>query len=173
MTGDDPLARKPPSALARRLETSLGGLAAAALFAMMAVTFFDVLGRYLFHAPIQGAYETVALCMGIAVFAALPVVTAREEHLQIGLFENAMAPGLKRWVAVIIDLISAVVLAVYAWRVGGHGLHLLRTGEVLVSLKISVGPFALFMAAMAAASSLIALLLAAGKLRAIGRGQPA
>jgi len=39
----------------KRLEAGLGVVAAAALFAMMALTFVDVIGRKLFDASVPGS----------------------------------------------------------------------------------------------------------------------
>jgi TRAP-type C4-dicarboxylate transport system permease small subunit len=165
MTEAEKTAPQAAPRLVRGLEASVGCLAAAMLFAMMALTFVDVLGRYLFRAPVQGAYDLVALAMGIVVFAGLPVVTVRGEHLQIGLFENLIRGTARRVLSLLIDLVSVVVLSVYAWRIFLHARHLLRSGEVMVSLAVSVAPFALFMSAMSAASAAIVLALVVGRMR--------
>ena len=59
-----------------------------AMFAMMAVTFVDVLGRYLINMPIYGAAEAISILMGLAIFAAFPLVTRDQTHIVVTLFEN-------------------------------------------------------------------------------------
>ena len=42
--------------------------AALMIFAMAALTFADVIGRYVFSAPIQGTFELVGLLLGVVTF---------------------------------------------------------------------------------------------------------
>ena len=44
------------------------------LFAMAALTFVDVIGRYVFSAPVPGTFESVGLLLGLVTFAALPLI---------------------------------------------------------------------------------------------------
>jgi len=71
-----------------RLATS--GCAAVALLGIMLLMLVDVAGRYLFNAPVPGAGEVIELLMGITVFAALPLVTARGEHVRLDYLERAL-----------------------------------------------------------------------------------
>ena len=58
----------------KRLEASLGLVAAIALFAMMALTFADVIGRKLLNASIPGSLEVTELLMLAVIFVALPLI---------------------------------------------------------------------------------------------------
>lgn len=151
--------------LIRALERSLGYLAAGMLFAMMVLTFIDVVGRYFFHAPVQGAYELIAIAMGVLIFSALPVVTARDDHLTIGLAENLIRGRARRLLDLLFSLICFCVLAGFAWCIGQHAAHLARTGEVMVSLRVVVAPFAFFMCVMAIVSAVIMALITVARAR--------
>ena len=77
----------------------LGVVAAIDLFAMMMLTFIDVTGRKLtgtvaFAKPVYGAYEITELLMGVLIFSALPLVTAREGHVTIDIFDRLVPAGL-------------------------------------------------------------------------------
>ncbi len=61
------------------------------LFALMVITVLDVVGRYVLNAPLVGAFELTKLSMGLLVFSALPLVTARERHIVVGMFEPILA----------------------------------------------------------------------------------
>ena len=56
-------------------------MCAAALFAIMALTFFDVIGRKIVSQSIPGAFEITELLMVAVIFAALPLVSERGEHV--------------------------------------------------------------------------------------------
>ena len=66
----------------------LGTVAATVLFAMMVLTFVDVTGRKLFTRPVYGAYEITEFLMGMLIFCALPLVTAREGHVSIDVLDH-------------------------------------------------------------------------------------
>lgn len=56
----------------RKLERFLGVLVALSLFAMMLLTFFDVVGRKFFDASLPGSLELTELFMLVLIFFALP-----------------------------------------------------------------------------------------------------
>lgn len=135
----------------------LGTIVAADLMAMMVLTFFDVSGRKLFASPIYGAYEVTEFMMGMLIFCALPLVTAREGHVTIDIMDHFVPSRAMKTQRVVISLISALVLGVIAWRLwimsGSH----LRTNEVTMTLRIPHGPFTRTFAVMAALATLACL----------------
>jgi len=133
-------------------------IAAVMLMAIMGLTFFDVVGRYLLATPVPGSYELVALGMGILVFSAIPIITLRGEHLTIGLFENAMPAAVKPALHALLDLIGLAVLGLYAWRIWAQARFLATTGEVMAATGLSVAPFAYFMSVMAALAAALMLM---------------
>jgi TRAP-type C4-dicarboxylate transport system permease small subunit len=94
----------------------LGTVAAVVLFAMMALTFVDVTGRKLFSRPVYGAYELTEFLMGMLIFCALPLVTAREGHVTIDVLDHLLPASLARWQRGIVGLVSTGALALIAWR---------------------------------------------------------
>lgn len=91
----------------------IGGLV---LLGMVAVTSVDVLGRYLFNAPLGYAFELTQMGMALLVFCALPSVTLRSEHVTVGLFENWGRGRLQAVRDTIIALLMVVVSLFLAWR---------------------------------------------------------
>src|SRR3972149_2908027 len=101
---------------ARRAFLALGLFARLRLFAMMALPFVDVIGRYLFNRPLPGAYEMIAFMMPLMIFAALPVVSFREDHVTVDLLEGVTPNSWRRWQGCAVSLIGAGALGVLAWR---------------------------------------------------------
>lgn len=134
--------------LAGRATWALGALAGALLLAMTTITFADVMGRYLFARPISVSFELVQICMATLVFAALPLVTAEEGHVTMGLFvENLRGRARRVQRAAAYGICAALSLAWGAWVWKTAGL-LTGYGESLMFSGIPVGPFAYFIAVM-------------------------
>ena len=138
----------------------LGTIAALDLAAMMTLTFLDVTGRKFFASPIYGAYEITEFMMGVLIFSALPLVTARENHVTIDVFDHFIAPALGRWQRVVVNLLSSVVLAFLGWRLWILSASHLRTHEVTMTLHIPHGPFSRAFAVLAMLAALASLVVA-------------
>ncbi len=75
-------------ALYRLLDRLLGGLIILIVTAMMLLTFADVVGRELFSRPLLIAPEMTTIALAATVYIGLPLVSARDEHITISLFEG-------------------------------------------------------------------------------------
>ena len=128
----------------------LGLAAVAVLFAMMMLTFADVWGRYAFSRPVPGAYEVTELMMGVLIFAALPLLCAREGHVTIDILDGVTPKGIVRPQRFLVNLVCAVGLAVLAWRMFELAGTLGK--EVTMTLKIPHQPFAYAFAVLSALS---------------------
>ncbi len=91
-------------------------VAAAALFAMMAMTFADVVLRSAFNAPIEAATELTRILMAIVVFSVLPVVSGRGSHISVDLLDRFVGSALGRVRDVIINLACGAMLFWPGWR---------------------------------------------------------
>src|SRR5207237_4001843 len=87
-------------------------LAAATLFALMAVVSVDVVGRYLFNRPLPAGYELVQVLMGLMVFTALPLISRQNDQITIGLLDHLFKGSDERWRLAFVNGFSALVLGV-------------------------------------------------------------
>ena len=60
-------------------------LASAVLFLLMTMTFFDVILRSTFNAPLEAATELTRMFIAIIVFLILPIISGNEEHIVVDL----------------------------------------------------------------------------------------
>jgi TRAP-type C4-dicarboxylate transport system permease small subunit len=143
------------------LELLSGLLSGSALFAIMALTFADVLGRKFANNSIPGSLELTELLMVMVIFGALPLVSERGEHVEF----DSLDPYLPRWVrraqAVVVHLVCAATLLGLAWLMWRMGGQFLETGETTAQLKISKAPFIYGMAVLCAVTGAIHLFLLA------------
>ena len=142
-----------------RIRLALAWAVTADLMIMMVLTFVDVVGRYLFAAPLPGAKELTEILMAFLVFAAAPLVTADRGHITTALFESVLPKLVIRWRNVLIAVLVAIALAVLAWRLWIQaGLILdLKTGTPL--LGVPIAPIVYFAAVTSALCALIVLAL--------------
>ena len=134
----------------RRADAVLGIAASALLFCMMALTFFDVVGRYLLNRPIRGAFELTELALLVLIFAGLPLVSHADEHVTMD-FIDRLLPGRARgaWIRAMHAVCAAIMFFV-AWQTWIKAGKISSYGDTTDVLRITVGPFVYFMTAMIA-----------------------
>lgn len=133
----------------------LSAICGVMLLAMMLVTLLDVLGRYVFNSPLQGATELTAILLVSTIFVGLPAVCLDEENVTVDLLVDHMPTWVHPLRVRLIRLISAAVLALVAWRLAVHGQSLALYGETTVSLHLPIAPVAWMAAALTAVASVI------------------
>lgn len=139
----------------RQADAVLGIAASALLFAMMCLTFVDVVARYLFNSPIRGGFEMTELTLLVLIFAGLPLVSHGDEHVTMD-FIDRMLPA--RAVAALVRLVHALVAAMFfflTWQMLIKAQRIAGYGDTTDVLRIAVGPFVYFMAAMIGLTALV------------------
>ena len=139
------------------LETLCGLLAGTALFAIMALTFFDVLGRKFLDHSIPGSLEMTELMMVVVIFGALPLVSERGEHVVFDSLDPYLPAFLKKIQRALVHLLCAVALLALGWLMWKTGGDFLETGETTAQLKILKAPFIYGMGLLCAFTGVIHL----------------
>ncbi len=142
----------------RLFESACGALAAAALFCIMVLTFFDVGGRKLASASIPGSLELTELLMVGVIFAALPLVSIRREHVVFDSLDHLLPAGLRKLQAMLVNLVCGALLLALAylmWRTAGEFMD---SGETTAQLKLLKAPFIYGMSVFCAITGLVHLL---------------
>ncbi|MBK6008320.1 TRAP transporter small permease [Ramlibacter ginsenosidimutans] len=137
----------------------------------MALTFFDVGGRKLLDNSIPGSLELTELLMVVVIFAALPLVSLRGEHVLFDSFDTYLPPRVLRLQKAVIDLLIAVALlslAVLMWKTAGE---FAATGETTAQLKIPKAPFLYGMAVLCGLAGVVHLRLIARPPAALAEGE--
>ena len=120
---------------------------------MVALTFFDVIGRRIFGRPIYGANDVTEHLMGLMVFAGLPIVTAAGAHLTVDIFDKLLdRPIFRYWRAATAGLVAAILFLI-AWLFVEHALNAGQIKEVSQALRIPRKPIYFYMAASCALSA--------------------
>jgi TRAP-type transport system small permease protein len=158
--------------LKKLLEMLCGLLSGTALFAIMALTFADVLGRKFTSNSIPGSLELTELLMVVVIFGAMPLVSQRGEHVVFDSLDHYLPAWTLRLQRVVVNLVCALVLLGLGWLMWRTGGQFLESGETTAQLKILKAPFLYGMGLLCALTGLvhIALIAAPGSRPAEGEG---
>lgn len=141
------------------LPTFCALLSGTALFAIMALTFFDVVGRKLLDNSIPGSLEVTELLMVVLIFAALPLVSLRGEHVLFDSLDGYLSPRMLLVQKAVVHLLIAIALLALGglmWKTAGQ---FMETGETTAQLKLLKAPFLYGMAGLCLLTGLIHLML--------------
>ena len=145
----------------RLFEWVCGTLAALALFCIMVLTFFDVGGRKFASASIPGSLEVTELLMVIVIFAALPLVSIRREHVVFDSLDHVLSPFLRRMQAVLVNLVCGGLLMALAWLMWRTAGEFAEAGETTAQLKLLKAPFIYGMSVLCGLTGMVHLLRSA------------
>jgi TRAP-type transport system small permease protein len=137
-----------------------GTIAALALFGIMALTLVDVLGRKVISTSLPGSLELTELLMVVVIFAGLPLVSLRGEHVVFDSLDPLLEKTLRRAQGLVVDLIVAALLLGMAWLMASKAGQMAGFGDTTAQLKIPQSPFVYLMSGLLAVTALVHLILA-------------
>jgi TRAP-type transport system small permease protein len=143
----------------RLLSALCGVLAAVALFAIMALTLADVSGRKFLSQSVPGSLEVTELLMVVVIFAALPLVSLRGEHVLFDSLDALMPPWLLRLQLALVDMFCAAALMGLAWLMWQKAGQMAEYGDVTAQLKLPLGPFVQLMSVLCGVTALVHAML--------------
>ena len=144
----------------RKLLTALCGvLAAVALFAIMWLTLVDVAGRKLLSQSLPGSLELTELLMVAVIFAGLPLVSLKGEHIVFDSLDRLLGPWLRRLQQVLVDGLCVASLGGLAWLMWVKAGQMASYGDTTAQLKLPLGPFVMLMSGLIALTALVHALL--------------
>ena len=143
----------------RLLDGLCGLLAGVALFAIMALTLVDVLGRKLISQSVPGSLELTEILMVVVIFAAMPLVSLHGEHVVFDSLDALLPGRLRRLQQAVVDLLVFAALLGLAWLMWDKAAAMASYGDTTAQLKLPLGPFVRLMSLLCGVTALIHLLL--------------
>ena len=141
----------------RRVEAILGVVASAILFAMMLLTFVDVVARYVFNRPLRGAFEVTELMLLVLIFAGLPLVSFADEHAVMDFIDRVLGRRGTRVLERGVQVVDAAFVFLLCWLVWLKADRIWAYRDATDVLRIVYGPFVYFMAVTLALAGVIHL----------------
>lgn len=105
-----------PNALNGRVTTWLARAGAGGLAIIMVLTFCDVIGRYVFNAPIVGTVEVTELLMGMMVYLGVGFTTHARGHIRVDIVIDRLPPRVQAVLDALTLTISIVLVSVVCWH---------------------------------------------------------
>lgn len=110
-----------------------GGLV---MLAFTAVSVGSIISRTFFGAPLVGDFELTERGTAIAVFAMLPYCHLRGGNVVVDMFVSRFPPALRRALAVVADILFAIVAALLTWRLTLGGINQYQFNDMSMMLQI-------------------------------------
>ncbi len=152
-----------------QIETALTLVAAVAIFGLMLLGVFQVLGRKLVNVPVHGYIDIVEFTMAVFAFLGVAYAQRLAAHVRMEIFLQYLK-GRPLWAVEALTTVVALavigVIIVYAWD---HFVRAWRFGDSTIDIQLPVWPSKLMVPVALAVLELRLLLQLAGFLRLVRR----
>jgi len=144
-------------ALLDRITMWCAGFASACLVIVMVITFLDVMGRYLFNAPITFSVELIELSMGLLVCFGLVITTLRRGHIAVDLVTTLFGGFVMSILRRLAALAGVIFFALFAWRLADRAAGFSSDGLRTQVLFMPVAPVVFLMTIAAVLTVVVAV----------------
>ncbi len=114
----------------------------AALFLIMFITLFDVIGAKMFLAPIFGSLDIVMLIQVVAISFTTAAALMAGKHVHVELFLPYLPKSLRSGVIATVHILGVTLFVLISLNLFRYGYRLQETGEVSPTAHIAIYPFA-------------------------------
>jgi TRAP-type transport system small permease protein len=156
----------------RAVSKGLHYVAGALIAALMLFTVYNILGRWLFGAPLRGTVELTQLVMIGVVYLGLAYAQHHDDHISVDLLYQRARPRARAVLDAFSAVLSVVILALIAWQLYQFGAVLEAGGRTTAARRIPLYPFA-YVAIVGILAFLLALVSSMiERARGARRGEP-
>lgn len=153
--------RLAPARAVARLTYWLGLAGVATLIVAILLTCADILWRRLVGGAFIDTFDITKLCLVATASLSIPFGFTQGAHITVDLLANRFPEGMRRWLDVVISLISAALLAFLLWLSWQSAMLHVAYGDTTLNLQLPlIWYLAIFMVGLGL-SVLAALLRAA------------
>ena len=127
-----------------RISSIFNTVAACLLFLLMIAGSADVLGRYLFNAPINGTMERGQLMLAMMVVLSWGYTQIKKGHVSVALFVAQFPPRLRSLSELSTSVVTLALFILIVWQSAIMALETHQSGEVVYVIHWPLAPFQLF-----------------------------
>ena len=126
------------------------GSAAVVLFALMALSFGDVISREVLNEPFAFTTDATRLMLAAMVYAVLPVVTRLEQHVCVDLLDRWIPKSWARPRQCLINLFAAAIFGFMCWQIAIQAYEKWDFNDLTQFMNWDLWPIFAFMSVMSA-----------------------
>jgi len=115
-------------------------VAGICLTAMMLLTVFDVVLRFLRH-PIPGTYEMVGFLGALFVSFSLAYTSIMGLHIAVDFLVRKLPRNVQKIIEVFDEGIGSLLFCILTWHFVKYGVDIKNSGEVSLTLQVPIYPF--------------------------------
>ncbi|MGI9154972.1 MAG: TRAP transporter small permease, partial [Rubrivivax sp.] len=108
---------------------------------------------------VPGSLELTELLMVVVIFAGLPLVSLKGEHVVFDSLDPWIPKALRRLQHALVDLLCVAALGGLAWLMWAKGGQMAEYGDTTAQLKLSLAPFVKVMSGLIAVTAFVHALL--------------
>lgn len=127
------------------------------LMAMMLLIFSEVFMRYLFNAPIEGAFEMVEFMMALVISLAMAYTGIKGGHISVELLVSKFSKRSQLLLDIFHFLVCTIFFALMSWKTTIQALVVAKRRVTSQVLLIPVYPFVWVLAVCAGLLCLVFL----------------
>jgi len=128
--------------LTTSLSKSLTWIAITGLVGMLVIIIIDIIANKVFSSPIPGAIEIISFLGVITTAFAIAHTYILKGHIKVEFLTMRLPLRVQSIIASFILILGIILFALLAWRSYEYGHTLQVNGEVSMTQKIPVYPFA-------------------------------
>ncbi len=113
-------------------------LAAVALIVMMSVTIADVTLRYVFNAPIRGAYDLVSSMLVVFVFNGMSTAFLQRRNIVIDLINSFTHRHVVAVLIRVADVLAILMLVMFAYAMITPAMQAYSYGDRKLELQLPI-----------------------------------
>ena len=98
-----------------RLIISVGHALSLFFLVSAIIIVWEIIARYVFNSPTFWVHETTTLICAILFAYGGSYCVARDKHIRVVFFYDAVPPGMRRWLDVLISLLCILYAAGLSW----------------------------------------------------------
>lgn len=128
--------------ISHRMSAVINRVGTAIIMMMMLLTTADVILRYVFNRPIEGAYEMTQLLMLLVVALALAYTQSTKRHISVDIISSRLSPRGEAFNDAVVYLVCLGICSLMAWRLLATA-QVQQIREVVASrvVQVPVYPF--------------------------------
>lgn len=158
-------------ALSGRVTLWLARAGAVGLAIIMTMTFFDVVGRYLFNTPLVATVELTELLMGMMIYLGVGLTTHNRGHIRVDIVFDLLPARLQAVFEVITLGLGIALVMLICWQLWLRSGVAVEKGDTTQILEWPIWPVAYLMSAASVLMVTSLLLQFCGAVGRIMRGQ--